>query len=256
MDRKKFQHIHPPNTRDSTNPPGWNIFNCTLTWLTWNVTGNISKINTASFQKYSRQYEKTLENILSLGFQNKFYSLQFKDSPKEGSFEYRINVSSDTPHWFVKDYLTRVYSYYQFNKSSVEDVNECAANEQNCSSSAVCENTYGGYKCVCNSSAKLEGNHCVSDFRVEDAPLAEIISDSTERNNLIMGLVLGFGIPLLLLLLIFIYCLCFKKKSGEAIIASAPDESLVRNISTCRNQSYSDSPMFYKVHFALPSQQA
>ncbi|KAM4694213.1 uncharacterized protein O3C94_004641 [Discoglossus pictus] len=227
---------------ESSNPPGWNIFNCTLKWLAWNGSGD-----SATFQKYSQQYEKVLKNILSLGFQNKFYNAQYLVS-HNGGMEYRINVSSDTPHWYVRDYLARVHSYYQFNTASVEDVNECLVKEHNCSNTSLCENTYGGYKCVCNSSMKLEDNTCISVPRLE---LSSETKGLADQDKLILGLALGFGIPLLLLLLL-ICCIFCKKKSGKAIIASAPDESIVQN--TSQPGFYLSEPsLFYKVHFVPPS---
>ncbi|KAM4043654.1 uncharacterized protein ACNLHF_013893 [Anomaloglossus baeobatrachus] len=234
-----YKGVEDSQCGNSANPPGWNIFNCTVNWLTRNIT---------SQQEFSKQQEKMLKDLLSLGFDNKFYNLQFKNLLKGGFYEYRINVSSDTPHWFIKDYLTRVQTYYQFNLSSVEDVDECAANENRCSNTSLCENTYGGYKCLCNSTTKLEGNDCATVSRMDEALID--ITNSGERNNLILGLVLGFGMPLLLLLLLFIYCLCFKKKTGEAIIASAPDESIIPNQNFCGSQIICPEPMyFYKVHF-------
>lgn len=62
-----------------------------------------------------------LVDILSMGFQNKFYNASKKDSTgssAEGVSEYRINVSSDTPHWYIRDYMARVSSH--FNISAVE----------------------------------------------------------------------------------------------------------------------------------------
>lgn len=45
-----------------------------------------------------------------MGFQNKFYSAKIF-LPNSGN-EHRINVSSDTPHWYIMDYLNRVGHYY------------------------------------------------------------------------------------------------------------------------------------------------
>lgn len=61
-----------------------------------------------------------LEEILSMGFQNKFYNAVMK-RPMQGSGldEYRINVSSDTPHWYIRDYLTRVSAYYGIKTAEV-----------------------------------------------------------------------------------------------------------------------------------------
>ncbi|CAH2254962.1 fibrillin-1-like isoform X1 [Pelobates cultripes] len=225
----------------SANPPGWNIFNCTFMWLSKNTTDVITNHDSASFAKY----EKLLKSILSLGFENKFYKLQTKDSLNSGSLvEYRINVSSDTPHWFVKDYLARVQDYYRFNITSLEDVDECVYNEHNCSSTAICENTYGWYKCICKSDMTLEATNCIPGERSETQPVLETSQKYTfEREKLILGLVLGFGIPLLALLLLFIFCYCSKKKTGKANVATAPDESLVQNTSEFQ------PTLYYKVHF-------
>ncbi|XP_056424057.1 fibrillin-3-like [Hyla sarda] len=236
-----YKGVEDSQCGNSANPPGWNIFNCTVNWTTQSVTPG---------QQLTKQLEKRLKDILSLGFDNKFYNLQFKNLTKPGLYEYRINVSSDTPHWFLKDYLARVQTYYQFNLSSVEDVDECAANEHKCSNTSLCENTYGGHRCVCNSSIKLEGNDCATVSRTEEA-LTEI--NIEEKSNLILGLVLGFGIPLVVILLLFIYCLFFKKKSGEAIIASAPDESMMPQQNFCGPPIVCPEPMyFYKVHTLPP----
>lgn len=64
-----------------------------------------------------------LENILSLGFQNKFYNASEKDPGQSSSphpVEYRINVSSDTPHWYIRDYLARVSSNYDIINVDVD----------------------------------------------------------------------------------------------------------------------------------------
>lgn len=67
-----------------------------------------------------------LEKILSLGFQNKFYNASAiaPDSALAGGLsEYRINVSSDTPHWYVMDYLSRVRQFYGIRSAYVEGKN-------------------------------------------------------------------------------------------------------------------------------------
>lgn len=64
-----------------------------------------------------------LEKILSMGFQNKFYNASAiapDSASADGMNEYRINVSSDTPHWYVMDYLTRVSQYYGIRSAYVE----------------------------------------------------------------------------------------------------------------------------------------
>lgn len=64
-----------------------------------------------------------LVDILSLGFQNKFYNASKKDpvpGSSPGVAEYRINVSSDTPHWYIRDYLARVSSHYDIRTVEVD----------------------------------------------------------------------------------------------------------------------------------------
>lgn len=62
-----------------------------------------------------------LEQILSVGFQNKFYnaSMKKRGSEGQGASEYLINVSSDTPHWYIRDYLNRVSQYYSIQSADV-----------------------------------------------------------------------------------------------------------------------------------------
>ncbi|KAF3842404.1 hypothetical protein F7725_024355, partial [Dissostichus mawsoni] len=78
---------------DLTNPPGGNVFNVSVGWVPNRSDGL-----------------KQLVDILSMGFQNKFYNASKKD-PAQGSppgvAEYRINMSSDTPHWYIRDYMAR-----------------------------------------------------------------------------------------------------------------------------------------------------
>lgn len=64
-----------------------------------------------------------LVDILSMGFQNKFYNASKKDpgqASSPGVTEYRINVSSDTPHWYIRDYLARVSSHYDISAIGVD----------------------------------------------------------------------------------------------------------------------------------------
>ena len=61
--------------------------------------------------------------ILSLGFQNKFYNASNKELEQDsvlGLDEYRINVSSDTPHWYIRDYLARVSRHYDISTVEVD----------------------------------------------------------------------------------------------------------------------------------------
>lgn len=61
-------------------------------------------------------------DILSLGFQNKFYNASKKNAGQSSSSaaEYRINVSSDTPHWYIRDYLARVSRHYDIGAVEVD----------------------------------------------------------------------------------------------------------------------------------------
>lgn len=137
-----------------------------------------------------------LQNILSNGFGNKFYSISKMDP---GLDEYRINVSSDTPHWYIGDYLARISSQYGISSievngetplciysfgswirfrfasdhyhrkmhcsstsvSSPADLDECGASERVCVQPALCANTYGGYRCVCNGTEVYANQSCV-----------------------------------------------------------------------------------------------
>lgn len=60
--------------------------------------------------------------ILSTGFQNKFYNASVKapgQGSTPGSQEYRISVSCDTPHWYIRDYLNRVRNHYSISAAEV-----------------------------------------------------------------------------------------------------------------------------------------
>ncbi|XP_049927762.1 mucin-like protein [Epinephelus moara] len=180
---------------DSANPPGCNVFNVSVGW-TKNRSDGL----------------KQLVDILSMGFQNKFYNASKKD-PVQGSSpgvaEYRINVSSDTPHWYIREYLVRVSSHYDIRAVEVDDLDECKAKEAVCVHPALCANTYGGYRCVCNGTTDVdETQSCVLDRdQANDVEL-----------DLVLGLVLGIGIPLLLLLLLAAlacFCCCKKTVTGD-----------------------------------------
>ncbi|XP_078016684.1 uncharacterized protein LOC117248622 [Epinephelus lanceolatus] len=180
---------------DSANPPGCNVFNVSVGW-TKNRSDGL----------------KQLVKILSMGFQNKFYNASMKD-PVQGSSpgvaEYRINVSSDTPHWYIREYLVRVSSHYDIRAVEVDDLDECKAKEAVCVHPALCANTYGGYRCVCNGTTDVdESQSCVLDRdQANDVEL-----------DLVLGLVLGIGIPLLLLLLLAAlacFCCCKKTVTGD-----------------------------------------
>uniref|UniRef100_A0A3Q3LYD4 Si:ch73-105b23.6 n=1 Tax=Labrus bergylta TaxID=56723 RepID=A0A3Q3LYD4_9LABR len=99
-----------------------------------------------------------LVDILSMGFQNKFYNASKKDAgpvSTPGVTEYRINMSSDTPHWYIRDYLSRVSSHYDI-------LDECKTKEAACVPPALCANTYGGYRCICNGTTDVDNTQsCV-----------------------------------------------------------------------------------------------
>ncbi|XP_043991780.1 mucin-like protein [Gambusia affinis] len=173
---------------NSMNPPGYNMFNLSVNWT-------------------NKKTDKQLADILAQGFTNKFYSISEKTASSPGMEEYRLIVSSDTPHWYIQDYLARVSRYYGINSLEVDDLDECQANETECVLPALCINTYGGYMCVCNGTAVVGGS--------ESCITAERSVDSESNVYLILGLVLGIGIPLLLLLLLLAVrlCLCCCKKT-------------------------------------------
>uniref|UniRef100_A0A3Q3AEJ0 Si:ch73-105b23.6 n=1 Tax=Kryptolebias marmoratus TaxID=37003 RepID=A0A3Q3AEJ0_KRYMA len=141
--------------------------------------------------KDSKDNKGCLDDILRKGFTNKFYNVSRKTkggASSSGVEEYRVTVSSDTPDWYIRDYLARVSSHF--------DLDECSANEAVCVRFAVCINTYGGYRCVCN------GTDMTTDV------------DGSQACVIQLGLVLGIGIPLLLLLLLaaLACCCCLKRR--------------------------------------------
>ncbi|KTG37591.1 hypothetical protein cypCar_00011224 [Cyprinus carpio] len=183
---------------------GWNIFNVSMGWGKQTSAPGLSK----------------LQEILSMGFQNKFYNATAiaPDSASAGrQNEYRINVSSDTPHWYVMDYLTRVSQYYGIRSAFVDDLDECKTNEAPCSKRAQCVNTYGGYRCVCNGTdLKEESQSCILDWNSVNRTDVSGAQTMEDKKSLILGLVLGIGIPLLLLLLLAAlacFCCCSRKKT-------------------------------------------
>ncbi|XP_058241182.1 mucin-like protein [Hemibagrus wyckioides] len=218
---------------DSPNPTGWNIFNVSVTW---------------NSQKPGQEQVKQLEQILSKGFQNKFYGTKIlqPNSGSEDGNELRINVSSDTPHWYIMDYLSRVGHYYGIKSAYVGDLDECHANETLCTQPAVCYNTYGGYRCVCNGTDmnKLQSCILVSERDGQNQ------SEKTWGDNkaLILGLVLGIGIPLLLLLLLAAlacFCCCHRKTVTGEIPHLLP-EYVHEHFSSHFN--YSNPALHYKSH--------
>ncbi|XP_055495584.1 uncharacterized protein LOC129699638 [Leucoraja erinacea] len=206
---------------ETLNPPGWNIFNCMLTWKKLKKSEKLLNINSASFKDHAKKYAEKLDNILSLGFENKFYNLSLKSFPAGGpSAQYHVNVSSDTPHWFVRDFLIQVAEHYEVQPSpiSVEDLNECVSGEAVCHGTALCENTYGGFKCICNGSVQLESQTCYKSDNVT----ATAGSKDINYNRLVIGLVLGLGIPLLLLLLaLLVFCCCIRRRVKADIASTA-----------------------------------
>ncbi|XP_062852425.1 neurogenic locus notch homolog protein 1-like [Trichomycterus rosablanca] len=185
---------------ESANPPGWNIFNVSMTW---------------SDTKLELQRVKKLEQILSLGFQNKFYNASVMPSAsvsESALSEYRINVSSDTPHWYIMDYLSRAGGYYAITSASVRDLDECKSNKTVCPQSSVCYNTYGGYRCVCNGTDLKESQSCTLDREILNNSSIVGTKIHGDNKSLILGLVLGIGLPLLLLLAALAgFCCCHRK---------------------------------------------
>ncbi|XP_054606756.1 uncharacterized protein [Nothobranchius furzeri] len=104
---------------------------------------------------------------------------------------------------------------------------------------ALCMNTYGGYRCVCNDTADVHGSQsCVVD-RVE--------ATGTQR-NLVLGLVLGIGIPLLILLLLAaLACICCSRKT---ITGDLPDMMPDYIQEKCNPPpfNYSDPSLQYVTH--------
>ncbi|XP_055083462.1 mucin-like protein [Periophthalmus magnuspinnatus] len=125
---------HNDGCGDSANPPGSNVFKVSVGW----------QQNSGLTQ---------LENLWSTGFKNKFYN-----ASEVNPSEYRVNVSSDTPHWYIQDYMSRASSEYKIQSVNVEDLDECANDIAVCKEPAVCKNTYGGYRCICHGEADVEEN--------------------------------------------------------------------------------------------------
>uniref|UniRef100_G3NDM3 Si:ch73-105b23.1 n=2 Tax=Gasterosteus aculeatus aculeatus TaxID=481459 RepID=G3NDM3_GASAC len=211
---------------DSANPPGCNVFNVSVGW---------AKSTPDGLQR--------LVDLLSMGFQNKFYNASQRDGV-QGSrpdvTEYRINVSSDTPHWYIRDYMARVSSLYSMSTVEVDDLDECEAKEADCVPPALCSNTYGGYRCVCNGTTDVdETQSCILDRdKAKDAEL-----------DLVLALVLGIGIPLLLLLLLaLLACFCWCKKRKDL-----PKTLYPNHVEQQHNPppfNYSDPALHYVTHFS------
>ncbi|XP_042290199.1 fibrillin-1 [Thunnus maccoyii] len=210
---------------DSANPPGCNVFNVSVSW-----------------KKNRYDGLRQLVEILSLGFQNKFYNASKKELGQGsvlGLDEYRINVSSDTPHWYIRDYLARVSRHYDISTVEVDDLDECKAKEAVCIHPALCTNTYGGYKCVCNSTTDVDNTQsCIID---RDKVL-------NKELDLVLGLVLGIGLPLLLLLLLATlacFCCCKKTVTGD-LPHSLPD--YIQEQYNPPPFNYADPALHYMTH--------
>uniref|UniRef100_A0A3Q1BQA9 Uncharacterized protein n=1 Tax=Amphiprion ocellaris TaxID=80972 RepID=A0A3Q1BQA9_AMPOC len=179
---------------DAPNPPGYNLFNVSVTWSENSADGL-----------------KQLDDVLRKGFENKYYNIT-KTDPGQGSRpdEYRIAVSSDTPHWYIMDYMTRVSSNYGIRRIDIDDLDECKAKEAACVHPAQCTNTYGGHRCVCNGTADVD--------KTQSCLIDRGKADRTEL-ELVLGLVLGIGIPLFLLLLLVVLacfcCYCKRTVTGD-----------------------------------------
>ncbi|XP_071007532.1 mucin-4 [Oncorhynchus clarkii lewisi] len=219
---------------DSANPPGFNVFNVSLGWR-----------NQGSGGEGLRQ----LEEILSMGFQNKFYSAVTK-RPMQGSGldEYRINVSSDTPHWYIRDYLTRVSAYYSIKTADVGDLDECKSNEAVCRQPALCANTYGGYRCVCNGTTDVDYTQsCILDMGGLNRTGIAVAQMAEDKKPLILGLVLGIGIPVLLLLSALACFCCSRKKTFTGEIPQLLPEYVQEQYNP-PPFNYSDPALHYNVH--------
>ncbi|XP_061766914.1 mucin-like protein isoform X4 [Nerophis ophidion] len=209
---------------DAGNPPGGNVFNVSVDWRRNRADGL-----------------EQLVDILSMGFQNKFYNASRKNPGQSSGprlVEYRINVSSDTPHWYIRDYLASVSSHYDIRSIEVDDLDECKAKEAVCVHPALCTNTYGGYRCVCNGTTDVdEAQSCV---------LTDRETSSNTDLDLILGLVLGIGIPLLLLLAA-LACFCCSKKT----VSGDLPHLLTDNVQEAHNPppfNYSDPALHYMTH--------
>ncbi|KAK3573995.1 hypothetical protein QTP86_034370, partial [Hemibagrus guttatus] len=212
----------------------WNIFNVSVTW---------------NSQKPGQEQVKQLEQILSMGFQNKFYGARISqlNSGLEDGNEFRINVSSDTPHWYIMDYLSRVGHYYDITSAYVGDLDECNTNETLCTQPAVCYNTYGGYRCVCNGTDMNKLQSCILVSEMDGQNKSSEITWG-DNKALILGLVLGIGIPLLLLLLLAAlacFCCCHRKTVTGEIPHLLP-EYVHEHFSS--HFSYSNPALHYKSH--------
>ncbi|XP_023819492.2 uncharacterized protein LOC101155537 isoform X2 [Oryzias latipes] len=187
---------------DSSNPPGYNLFNVSVLWRTNKGDGL-----------------KQLDDILKSGFTNKFYNISRREgetASQGGAEEFWVAVSSDTPHWYIRDYLSRVSNYCDIKAVEVDDLDECKAREVMCVYPALCSNTYGSYRCVCNGSTDVEESQsCVIDT-------GKVIQTN---KDFIMAVGLGIGIPLLLLLLLTVLaCFCCRKKTVTGDLPhSSPD---------------------------------
>ncbi|KAM8858714.1 uncharacterized protein AB9W97_019143 [Spinachia spinachia] len=211
---------------DSANPPGCNVFNVSVGW-----------------EKSTSDGLQQLVTMLSMGFQNKFYNASRKDgvqgSPADVR-EYRVNVSSDTPHWYIRDYMARVGSLYSISSVEVDDLDECKAKEAHCVHPALCANTYGGYRCVCNGTTDVvESQSCVLDRD----------TGKNKELDLILGLVLGIGIPLLLLLLLAVLaCFCCCKKTVSEDLPQTLHPNHIQQQCNPPPFNYSDPSLLYVTH--------
>ncbi|XP_076831604.1 mucin-4 [Brachyhypopomus gauderio] len=220
----------------SANPAGCNVFNVSMAW---------------GDQASADQRLKQLQKILSQGFQNKFYNASIMvPGSANGLTEYKVNVSSDTPHWYVMDYLSRVGRHYSITSASVGDLDECSGTRGMCVKPAVCINTYGGYRCVCNGTDLTDTQACIFDTGGVSNATATPVTSADSKTLLVVGLVLGVGIPLLMLLLAALVCFCCsrrKKVSGD-IPHLLPPVYVHDQVSSHYN--YNDPALHYNSHFS------
>ncbi|TKS85238.1 Fibrillin-3 Fibrillin-3 C-terminal peptide [Collichthys lucidus] len=223
---------------------GWNVFNVSMVW-----------------KKKGSDGLEQLVYILSTGFKNKFYNASKvpAHSSNPDVSEYRINVSSDTPHWYIRDYLGRASREYEISAVEVDDLDECKAKEAVCVRSALCSNTYGGYRCLCNGTTDVdETQSCVlgedlSMFYIHPTDREEV---KDNKPNLVLALVLGIGIPLLLLLILAaLACLCCCKKTVTGEVAESIHTPSYRPSDVCSLIPNIDVKAFAEVADQLTEEQ-
>ncbi|KPP79189.1 hypothetical protein Z043_101243, partial [Scleropages formosus] len=232
---------------DSDNPPGWNIFNVSVEWST---------------QGSGMSELQKLQQILSMGFQNKFYnaSVTWTGQGGQTSSEYRINVSSDTPHWYVQDYLTRVSQHYGIKSTDV-------GGTLSKTTSHVClrkllDQGILDTETACPPQTWTSVRRrrlCVTRQQRVPTPMeakgeenrtgVHEVQNQENQRSLILGLVLGIGIPFLLLLLLAVlacFC-CTRRKTITGEIPHCVPEYMQQQYKP-PPFNYSDPALHYRTH--------